>query len=403
LPLKMRAAAYPTELTGVIMAAYFAGLWLGSIYGRYLIGAVGHIRAFAGFAAIVAAAVLAHPLLFHPLVWALLRLVCGFCIAGLFASIESWLNERSANENRGRILSLYMILLYAAIIAGQNLVNLWNVQAVETFMLASLLISLSLVPVALTRIKAPDLSGLAPLSLRELLRASPLGVIGAACSGAMMGGYLGLGAVFAQDLGLSLLQVTLFMNSVILGGLCLQWPIGRLSDRHDRRTVLVFVLMVAGLTCIGGVLAALLGAGLPVFLGLGLLLGGTMTSIYPISTAQAFDYLPRERYVAAASGLLLAYAVGATLGPVVTSFAMGALGNQAFFGVIGTVALSFLIFVLYRMRTRKGLPSEQQEPFVMLPRMSPAGAELDPRSRMETDEPAPESPSDSNDETDERR
>ncbi|MFQ5774911.1 MAG: MFS transporter [Kiloniellaceae bacterium] len=392
LPLKMDAAGFSTEMTGLVMAAYFGGLLVGSVYGKRLITEVGHIRAFAGFAAIMAAVVLAHPMLVNALSWGLLRFLSGFCIAGLFAILESWLNERSDNATRGQVLSVYMMVYYSAIMSGQLMVNLWDLERVEGFMVAALLICLSLVPVVLTRVEAPDLSDLKALRFRDLYRASPLAVVGCSAAGLMMGSYYGVGPLFARNIGLGLFDVSLFMGAVILGAFLLQWPIGRLSDRFDRRTVLLWMLVLAVLACLAAIAATGIGDPLPVLLVLAPLLGGAMTSLYPLSLGQAYDYLPRDRYVAAASGLVLAYGIGATAGPALSALAMGALGPPAFFGFIGLVAVVFAGFVLYRMRVRAPLPAEQQESFVAMPRMSPVVCELDPRAaepaEVETGEPA---------------
>lgn len=386
LPLKMRAAGFPAEMTGLVMAAYFGGLLAGSLYGKRLIAEVGHIRAFAGFAAIMAASVVAYPLLFEALSWGLLRLIQGFCTAGLFAALESWLNDRTDNARRGRVLGVYMIVNYAAIMAGQLMVNLWDIGGQEGFLMAAMLAALCLVPVVLTRLEAPDLTEIKPLNLRQLYAASPLAVVAACASGLMMGGYYGMGAIFASDLGFDVLWVSLFTSSVILGGLSFQWPIGRLSDRLDRRTVLLGLLVVLILVCAGGMAwTAAQGPAWPL-LGLGLVLGATMTAVYPISVAQAFDYLPRDRYVAASSGLLLAYSAGATAGPVASAGAMGMLGPSGFFAFIGAVGAVSAAFVLYRMQARAPLPAGQQEAFVAVPRMSPVVGELDPRAE------APEEP-----------
>lgn len=385
LPLKMREAGYSTEITGVIMAAYFAGLLLGAIYGKRLIGQVGHIRAFAGFAALMTASVLAYPMIFNAVSWGILRVFSGFCIAGIFAVLESWLNERSDNATRGRVLSVYMMVNYSAIMAGQLMVNLWDLAAIGGFIVAAILICLSLVPVVLTRIEAPDLRAAKPLPFRELYRASPLAVVGCVMGGMMMSSYYGVGAIFARDMGLGLFDVSLFMGAVILGAFLLQYPVGRLSDRYDRRTVLLCLLMLAVLVCGAAIVGISLTDPLPVLLVAAPLLGGAMAGIYPLSMAQAFDYLPRDRYVAASGGLVLAYGIGATMGPILSALAMGALGPQAFFGFIGIVAGCFASFVFYRMLSRASIPAELQESFVAMPRNSPVVAELDPRA----EEPAP--------------
>ena len=380
LPLKLTAADFSPEAVGVIMAAYFAGLWAGAAYGRRLINAVGHIRAFAGFAGIIGAVALAYPMLFNPISWGVLRFLAGFCVAGVFAILESWLNERTENKTRGQVLSIYMILMYGAGISGQLMVNLWDLQALEGFVMAALLTSLSIVPVVLTRVEAPRLDRIQTMTFRQLYVASPLAVVGSCGAGAVMSSYYGMGPVFATGAGLSVLGVSIFMASVILGGMLFQWPIGRLSDRFDRRSVLFAVLVLVALVCAAGMAATFHQASVAMFLAIGMLMGGGMTTIYPICIAQAFDHLPRERYVAASGGLLLAYAVGATFGPVISAFAMGRLGPSAFFGFIGAVSLLYGAFVVYRKIARAGVPAGRQEPVVGMTRMSPVAASLDPRA-----------------------
>ncbi len=386
LPLRMEAAQYSTLITGVIMAAYFGGLLVGSIYGRRLIGAVGHIRAFAGLAAVMAAVALVHPLLFNAATWGLLRFISGFCVAGLFAALESWLNERSDNTTRGQVLGIYMIVNYVAIVLGQLMVNLWDLVGMEGFMVASLLVSLSLVPVVLARVEAPDLSESKPLSLRQLYAISPLAPVGACVAGATMGAYFGLGPVVARQVGFEVFQVSVFMGSVIIGGMLSQWPMGRISDRFDRRTVLLVVLTLALLVSAGGIGAGTFADPFPPLMVVGVLLGVTMTTIYPICVAQAFDYLDRDRYVAASSGLLLSYGIGSTAGPILGALAMDSMGPYGFFAYIAACMAVFAAFVLYRMLARAPLPADLQEHVVSLPRMSPVASELDPRAAH--DEPA---------------
>lgn len=390
VPLRMDGVGFTDELIGLIMAAYFAGLLVGAIYGKRLIGRVGHIRAFAGFAAISTAVTLAYPLLPAAMAWGLLRFLGGFCIAALFAVLESWLNERTENATRGRVLSFYMMVNYSAIMLGQLTVNLWALEGQEGFIMAALLIALSLVPIVLTRVEAPSLEDNEPLSMRALYDVSPLATVGACVAGLAMGAYYGMGAVYAGDVGLSVFGVSVFMSVVIFGGMLLQWPIGRISDRLDRRSVLLAIL--AGVTVISGgiVVQTLIGGPAPFLFVLAFLLGGTMTTIYPLCIAQAFDYLPRSRYVAGSSGLLLAYAVGATAGPVAASLLMGAVGASGLFGFVGAAAAVFAAFVLYRMTVRRALPLERQEQMVAMPRMSPVAGELDPRA-VAPDSPPPSS------------
>jgi MFS family permease len=378
LPLKMEAAGVANELTGVVMAAYFAGLLAGCIYGKTLIFRVGHIRAFAGLSALNVGAILCHAMIFDPMAWAVLRFVSGLCIAGIFSALESWLNDRLDNTNRGRVLGVYMVITYFAMALGQLSINVWDVDSAGGFIAAALLTSLAIVPVALTRAEAPSLAKAAPITLGELYRISPLAVTSAVCSGLMLGAFWGMGAIFGREIGFSVLETSLFTGSFIFGGLLLQIPIGWLSDRFDRRTVLCNVLAGATMVCFAGLAAGRLGDPLPVVLALAALLGGAISNVYPLAIAQAFDYLDRERYVAGASRMLMAFSVGAVAGPLVSSIAMSWLGPHAFFGYIGAIAGLLTAFVLYRMGRRKPLPVEEQLDFVALPRMSPVAAQLYP-------------------------
>ncbi len=393
LPLKMEAAGVANELTGVVMAAYFAGLLAGCIYGKTLIFRVGHIRAFAGLSALNVGAILCHAMIFDPMAWAVLRFVSGLCIAGIFSALESWLNDRLDNTNRGRVLGVYMVITYFAMALGQLSINVWDVDSAGGFIAAALLTSLAIVPVALTRAEAPSLAKAAPITLGELYRISPLAVTSAVCSGLMLGAFWGMGAIFGREIGLSVFETSLFTGSYIFGGLLLQIPIGRLSDRFDRRTVLCNVLAGATMVCFAGLAAGRLGDPLPVVLALAALLGGAISNVYPLAIAQAFDYLDRERYVAGASRMLMAFSVGAVAGPLVSSIAMSWLGPHAFFGYIGAIAGLLTAFVLYRMGRRKPLPVEEQLDFVALPRMSPVAAQLYPDAKA-ADEPKPTMPAD---------
>ena len=392
LPVKMEAAGFPNELTGVVMACYFAGLLAGCIYGKALIFRVGHIRAFAGLAALNVGAILGHAILFDPIAWAVFRFVTGLCLAGLFSALESWLNDRLDNDNRGRVLGLYMVISYCAMALGQLSINVWDPATAGGFIAAALVTSLAIVPVAFTHAEAPSLAKAAPITLAELYRVSPLAVISAVASGLMLGAFWGMGAIFGRQIGLSVFETSLFTGSYILGGLLLQIPIGRLSDRFDRRTVLCNVLAGTVMVSMAGLAAGRLGDPLPVILSLAALLGGALSNVYPLSIAQAFDYLDRERYVAGATRMLMAFSVGAMAGPILCSSIMTWFGPHAFFGFIGVVASLLTAFVLYRMGRRKPLPVEEQGDFVALPRMSPVGAEMHPRTRKAaqkgTSEPA---------------
>ena len=388
LPLNMQASGHSQTATGAIMAAFFVGLMVGSTQVKSVIGKVGHIRAFAGFAALVAASSLLYPALPPMPAWAGLRFVEGFCLAGLVAVTESWLNERSSNAMRGRVLGIYMLCAYSAVVIGQLGVNLSDVGGQTAFMVAAFFIMLSVVPVALTRIEGPKLDVVEALSLRELFAFSPLGVVGSVVAGLLTGAFYGMGAVLAARSGLSLWQVSLFMASVIGGGIAFQWPVGKLSDIYDRRTVLTVVL--AALVAVSAVMGVLFGPDLemPLLLGLAALYGGGIVTIYPIAVAHTFDYLKPGRYIAASAGLLLFYSGGAALGPLLSAFAMSVAGPAGFFIFAGGVSAAAAAYTGYRKLRRAPAAAADRPAFVAVSRATPLGALLDPRTppRSETRE-----------------
>src|SRR5688572_21946303 len=335
LPIRMSLEDVPPQIAGYVMSAYHAGFVAGSFMAQRIIGRVGHIRAFAAFAAILTGAVMVHALIFNVPVWGLMRVAVGFCMAGLYAVIESWLNVRSPNELRGRVLSMYTLTIYISSGVGQLAINIDpNIQqsaGLELFCLGALLTSLSLVPVVMTRVAGPELGNINTMSLAGPYNASPLGTVATAGAGLMSGSLYALGAVYGTQIELSTFENSIFMGAPIIGGFLLQWPIGRLSDKFDRRTVLLGVLIstLAAAVLISGFSVG--GTGVLLLAAANLLLGGFLATIYPTAVAHAFDYIDRSQMVAANSGMLLAWAVGATAGPLVASSVMGVLGKSGLF------------------------------------------------------------------------
>ncbi len=381
LPVRMGMESISSQTAGLVMSAYYAGFVLGSISAPRIIARVGHIRAFAALAASLTAAILVQALYFDPWLWGATRVLVGVAMAGIFAVIESWLNVKAANELRGRVLSLYTATGYLSGGIGQLFVNI-EVTEVELFCLGALLTSLSLVPIVMTSIPGPDISRIKPMGLRELYTASPLGVVGAACAGLLSGALYGLGAIYAGEIGLTLFEISIFMGAPILGGFLLQWPIGRLSDRFDRRSVLLVILLAT----IG---AAILMASVPkggtelaMPRALIFLLGGAVSVIYPIAVSHAFDYIEPNRMVAANGGMLLVWAIGATFGPLIGSLAMGQLGPAGLFAFMAAMASALALFTLWRMLRRVARPTAEQTTFVTVPSTTGIAGALDPRTKQ---------------------
>ena len=380
LPVRMAIEHVPEFQAGLVMSAYYLGFVIGSSQIQLLIRRAGHIRSFAALAAILTAAAMVHALIFDVWVWGLMRVVAGFCLAGLYAIIESWLNVKSSNENRGQVLSIYVVTIYTASFGGQFLVNIGTVQGNELFCIVGLAVALSLVPVVMTRVAGPEIDKIRKMSLLALYHASPLGAVVTCGSGLLSGAFYALGAIYANALGLSVFHVSLFMGAPIFGGLALQYPIGRLSDRYDRRTVLMGVLAGTLIACIVLILIAVKSGPFTGTLAAVFLFGGCLAAIYPIAVSQVYDYIDRSEMVAASGGLLLIWSIGAMTGPLISSALMGWFGPDAFFIYLGTVSLVLVIFTRYRMVRRIARPADQQTGFVAMQTTSAIAGALDPRT-----------------------
>lgn len=380
LPIRMEAADYPVGLTGVVMASYYLGLALGGYRAKRVIMRIGHIRAFSAFAALTAAICLAYGFFPTPIVWITLRVINGFCIAGMTTAIESWLNERSSNETRGRVLGSYMLVFYLAVASGQTMINLAPDGSSDHLMLASALTGLALVPIAMTRLGEPNLGELRVLGVRRLYEVSWISLAGAGVAGILVGSFYALGVVFARQIGLSVSDTALFMSTVVLGGLALQVPVGMLADKFDRRIVMSCMLIAVGASW--GVLSSALVGDLPlaVLIVMALAFGGAISSVYPLCVAQTFDRLERKYYVAASGRLLMVYSIGATIGPLLAAALMSLHGPASFFLFESTVAVLYALFVLLSIKSGRDLPAADREKFVPLPDTSSVALALDPRT-----------------------
>jgi MFS family permease len=368
-------------MIGIVGSAYFLGLLSGTVFCGRVIARVGHIRAFTAFAAIAAIACLLHILIAPVWAWALFRIAMGFCSAGLFMIAESWLQYVATNEIRGRIYAFYAIASSAGAGVGPLLINLGDPASYEIFVVGAILFSICLLPVALTHVGDPDHEEASRFGIRELFAISPVAVVGAVCAGLVGGAIAALNAVFAERIGLSAVYISLFVTAMRLGGFSMQYPIGALSDRFDRRRVLICL-------CLGAAAAALLYlapiAGLPlIILPLAVIFGGLNQPIYGLIVAHAYDYVERKDFVAASAGLLFAFGLGAIIGPLVAAPAMGALGPSGLFVYAAVVLLGYGGFVAYRMRQRDPVPPDVKTDFVVIPKEIPAATKLDPRAQRE--------------------
>lgn len=384
--VRMSAEGFSPFSIGLIASSFYVGGAVGSQLCNQVIRRVGHIRAFAIFSAVLATGSLAHALFLTPLAWVLIRALSGFSLYGLNVASESWLNATVTGNIRGRVLGTYMILTFLALSMGQLLLNTGDPATFRLFSVSSMLFALALIPMALTQIPAPTSLASEHLSIRRLYRISPLALVGSLASGMVIGTFLPLGSVYGAKIGLSTSEISLFMASGILGGLLLQWPIGALSDRHDRRVV---ILAVAVGTTITALLVGYLGyVSFSALLALTLLHGGLLNSIYPLSIAYGNDHIESEdQFVELSRGLLLVYFIGALVAPITGSLMMDPFGPIGLFLEIAVIAALLAAFGLTRMLRRASLPVEAQEGYQTYgPYSSTEVYELDPRY---SDEPSP--------------
>ena len=382
LPVRAALEGFSTSWIGYMGGVYSGGFAVGCILGPRLIRKVGHIRAFAGFAAMAAAGSLVYQLLPTPVMWLSMRGLTGICFAVLFMVIESWLNEQSSNENRGKVLSLYIIVMNVTTMGGQLMLNLADPAREFLFIFCAILICLSLVPVSLTSIKEPTTPPFARINVVALFRLSPVGFIGCLIFGMVDGAFWTLGPVFAQDRGFTIAGITIFMSAFMLGGTISQWPIGWISDRIDRR------IMIAG-CCLGTIGTGLTIAFLPSHEGatsfvVACLHGAFMLPLYALILAHANDFAPTEKLVETSSGLLLVLSAGAIAGPVIVAPLMEQRDAGYLFIVMSVVFANLALFVLYRIIRRPISEATDRSAFVPVPKSSQAVYEL------ETDDELPE-------------
>ena len=373
LAIRTDIEAFSITVTGFIMSSYFVGLLLGALFSVKLVIRVGHIRAFGVYASIMSTAAIIHVIVIDPLVWAIVRAVCGFCMAGLILITEAWLNERATNKVRGQLLAVYMATGYGFSGLGQFILPLADPAGFKLFGFISIVFSLALVPVLLTRAPSPRAATRERISPLELYRISPVAAVGTFLAGMLNSAFYSMGPLFTRQIGLSLTATSAFMASVILGGLLLQMPIGRLSDRFDRRKVLIGNALVTALACIAVLVtvsnlapsnASSGETGWSLYIA-GALYGSLAFTMYSLCAAQANDLTPPDKLIQTAGGLLLAFGTGAIFGPLVGGLFMQLAGPQSLFVYFLILNLGIAGHTTLRLRARKS--GQQKRAFVPKP------------------------------------
>jgi MFS family permease len=362
LGLRATLEGFPTPVTGLVMSCYYVGYLSGTLLAPRLLLRVGHVRVFATLAALASVAVLAQASWVHPVPWGAMRLVSGLCFAGIYVVAESWLNHRANRSNRGRLLAVYMLVLYVGLGSAQFLLLLSNPQTIAPFMLVSALISLAMVPIVASAQQMPEPAVPQPVRYRDLYRNSPVGVVAVAISGLISSIIFSMGPVYARLSGFSTRGVAEFMAVSILAAVLTQYPVGRLSDRIDRRTVIASACLIA--TAVAGSIVVFGPLPRVLFLLLAALFSGAALTLYSLAVSHVNDKLEPAQMVAASSALLLINGAAAAAGPVMAGSLFAAFGPRAYFGALGTLTGALTVYNLWRKTRRAAVPHEQKGPFI---------------------------------------
>ena len=343
---------FSTIELSVITSAYFVGFLFGSRTAPGLIRRVGHVRVFAALGSFISAVLILYPTITEPWAWVLLRVLFGFSFSGVYVTAESWLNNSSTNESRGKALSLYMIVQMVGIMVSQALLNVADPAGYVLFVIPSVLVSLSFAPILLSVTPTPEFDTTKAMDLRALYNTSPTGIVGMFLMGFAFSALFGMASVYGTRAGMSVAQISIFVSAIFFGGLVLQFPIGWMSDRMDRRKLILY----AG---VGGALGSLVGlffgASFEMILVAGFVLGGVSNPLYALLIAYTNDYLPRDDMAAASGGLIFVNGLGAIAGPILTGWLMGSLGPSGFWVFLAANFTLFVAYVAYRMTQRVSL------------------------------------------------
>jgi len=374
---------------GSVMTGYFVGYFAGASTIPNLVGKVGHIRVFAAFASMASLSILIHAVFVNPIIWTIARLITGFSIVSIFIVMESWLNDRANNRTRGQLLSIYMFVTLIGLSFGTLLLNFSSPEKYEPFILISLLLSLALIPILLTKRKAPKFKKLGYIDIKGLYKTSPLGTVSMFCTGIIHSALFSLGSVYAAAMNFTIFEISLLLFVVTISGGVFQWPVGYYSDKSDRRVIIIFCTFLAALFCFLAIfssgaslensyLATSVGVDKVMFFVWVSLYAGMAIPLFTLNLAYVNDYISKEKFVAAGGGMQIIFGMGAMTGPLLCSLIMNKLGSNGFFIHLLFFHLIIGLFGLYRI-TRRSYEDNPESTFTPLPRnITPLGIELDP-------------------------
>jgi len=375
--------------TGVMMSGYYVGYFVGSDVAPKLVSRVGHIRVFAAFASLASLSILIIATYVNPIVWTFARFITGMSVVSCFVVAESWLNDRANNRTRGKILSIYMIVTFVGLAIGMLLLNFDNPKNYKPFVLVSILLSIALIPILLTKRKAPKFKKIGTLKLKELYKISPLGFVSSFCTGIIHSALFTLAAVYAATMNFTIFEISLLLFLITIAGALSQWPIGYLSDRFDRRIIIILCTIVGAVFCALSIIASGdtlqyinvvvdPGADKLMFFIFVTVYAGASLSLFPLNIAHTNDFVPKEKFVAAGGSLNIVFGVGAMGGPIICSIFMNEFGPNSFFMFLLIFHVIIAIFGIYRV-TRRSTEDNPDSTFTPLPKnITPLGMELDP-------------------------
>lgn len=371
LGIRGNVEGFTTYQLSYVMAAYFVGFLFGSWAAPKMIRRVGHVRVFAALGSLVSAILVIYPVFPDWVVWTALRVLAGFCFSGIYITAESWINNTATNDTRGQALSAYMIVQMLGIIASQVLLNVPDTTGFALFIIPSVLVSLAFLPILLAPTPAPAFDSTRRLPFASLFRISPLGCIGMLLTGGIFSAMFGMASVWGAQAGLSVRDISIFVGALYVGGLVLQYPVGWLSDRIDRRRVIMGLSATASVTML---VAALLPLPFTALIAVAFLLGGITNPVYALLIAYTNDFLPREDMAAASAGLIFLNGFGAIFGPTATGYLMETTGPRGFFLFIAVLYIALTAYALWRM-TRRAAPTVTGAFRGMTPGASPLAVE----------------------------
>ncbi|HEV7344450.1 MAG TPA: MFS transporter [Devosia sp.] len=360
LPIRGGIEGFSAFQIGLLGSGYFFGFVLGCAFTPRMIMRVGHIRTFAALVAVASAAALGYPMALDAIVWIALRMITGFCLAGLYLVVESWLNDQATNTTRGVLISTYVTVNFTVITLGQMMVTLFQPSSFVLFSIASVLVSLAAVPIVMTRSSQPPPVTIVRFRPMRMFRLSPTGTVAIFLIGLATGSFWALAPSYASTVSGSVSEAALFMSAAVLGGAVAQLPAGRISDRVDRRRILIGL---AACCAIVGVALVLIPGTPSYWLWLGAAFGAGLLPSYAIAAAHVFDFAERSDYVEISAGLLLLNGMGSTIGPLLSSVSIEIWGQPGFFVANAAIQVALIGFVGFRLSQREGLPPEEKQTF----------------------------------------